>query len=660
MNPTQRRIGLLFLFVLVLSPLTLLAQDETISAAGSAAVAPVLNALIAGSSAPEASTINVSITGTNTGVDLFCRGEVDIALANRALTPGDEAACAGTGVGYLELLAGYDGIALIGNPADTFGQCLTSADLRLIYAPGSTGLIANWTQINPEFPFQPLTLLAPNANTAAYNILNGLVGTDGLRGDLQLVDDDTAVIAAVSATPGALGVVRLGAVQAAGDSVRTLQYNASEAGCLAPTPENVTASVYGGAQPFFLYINAANIDKPGLRETISGLTDAANADLFAELGLIAPSQDDFAGNANVLTNIITGRQFTGAETEFTIPNTATGQVLIAGSASGFEVVTAWNSSFANAYPTVTASPTLIGETDGFARLCNGETDVVIATQPLPDAEIENCSLNNIVVTTLELGKHAVGLISNAQSDYLTCLTTAETATIWGAASENTITTWNQVREGAPETAITLFAPSTRGLYTDVLLLESGATPAIDRADTADENDDAAYRAAATANVEGALSYYSWSDYQTVIASDQPNIAPVAIDGGAGCVEPSQATIADGSYPLARPILILVNRAALARQDVQAWLWFIAQDANYNIVQTAGLVGLEISDLPEWRASLEVLFAEATAEAARAAAAAAEATPEAEVTPAADATPEISPDSVEGTITEGETTPTPSP
>ncbi|MDZ4764892.1 MAG: substrate-binding domain-containing protein, partial [Chloroflexota bacterium] len=642
MSRTQRRIGLLFLFALVLSPLSLFAQDDNISAAGSAAVAPVLNALIERSGSPQAAAINVSITGTNTGIDLFCRGEVDIALANRAITPGDEAACANSAVSYLEILAGYDGIALIANPVDNLTECLTSADLRLIYAPGSTGLIVNWTQINPELPFQPLTLVVPNANTAAYNILNGLVGTGGLREDLALAADDAAVIAQVSETPGALGIVRLGSANSAGDAVRVLEYNTGEAGCLAPTLENINAGLYGGAQPLFFYVNADNLSKPGLTETLNVLADVANSDVFVGLGLIAPSEDDFAGNTDVLTNLITGRQFSGADTSFNVPTSATGQVLIAGSPSGLNLLSAWTSVFASAYPTVTATPTLLGEPDGFARLCNGEVDLVVAYNNLPDAEVENCSLNNIVVTSLELGKHAVGLIANAQSDYLTCLTTAELATTWGAASENTITTWNQVREGLPETAITLFAPSTRNLYTDVLLLQSGATPAVDRADTADQNDDSGYRAAATANVEGALGYYDWADFVTVTASDQANIASVSVDGGSGCIAPSEATIADGTYPLARPVKLLINRAALARQDVQALLWFIAQDANYSIIQSAGLVGLPISAVPELRASLETLFTEATAEVAQAAvdaAAQAESTPEpgAEATPNAEAT-----------------------
>src|SRR5690606_33245999 len=54
---------------------------------------------------------------------------------------------------------------------------------------------------------------------------------------------------------------------------------------------------------------------------------------------------------------------------------------------------------------------------------------------------------------------------------------------------------------------------------------------------------------------------------------------IAVDGGRGCVEPSDETIADGSYaPLSRPLYMYVNDAALAQPEVRAFAEYILENA----------------------------------------------------------------------------------
>src|SRR5690606_7947542 len=152
------------------------------------------------------------------------------------------------------------------------------------------------------------------------------------------------------------------------------------------------------------------------------------------------------------------------------------------------------------------------------------------------------------------------------------------------------------------------------------------------------DDDPVYRAAATANVEGALTYMNWKEYQALLASEQENVVPVAVDAGDGCVEPTQENIDNGTYPLAQPVRLILNRLALARTEVQALLWFMLSDEIYSMITNAGLVGIEFGDLPDLRFELQQTFTEVQNEAAAI-------TPESteEVTPeateAVDATPE---------------------
>lgn len=648
----QRRIGLLLLIALIAAPTTLSAQDDSISIVGSAVMQPVMNALIDASGAQPALDSTISITGTSTGLNLFCLGQADIAMTTRAMDAGESSACAGVGVEFLELLAGYNTVAFIGNPDDAFAECLTIGQLRTVFAPSSSGQIINWTQIGVELPFQDLSLYLPNEASLPYNLLPSIINTDGVRSDAQLLNDDASVIEMVSQTPGALGVVSVQSAQATADRVRVKSINAGEAGCIAPTSENIAANLYGGARPLFVYVNLESLDKPGVSEIVNELTDPANADLILNQGFLPANEESFNRNATILADRQTGLQSSVGNVSFDVPTTASGQVTIGGSPLGLRLLSDWTSAFASRYPAVTATSTLTGEPTGFRNLCSGQVDMVVAYENLPADEIENCSLNKIVITTLDLGSYAVGLFANAQSDYLMCLSTDQLVTAWSANPAGSPSTWNQVDEAFPEVPITLLAPNTIDFYADILL-QGSEVPAVLRVDV-NQNDDFAYRAAAVANVEGALTYMTWEDFQATLASTQANITPVAVDAGSGCVPPSEETIVDGTYALSRPLKLHINRAALARQDVQAFLWYLAQDANYGIIQTAELVGLPISALAGRRAELETLFRDAVAEVAATAAAAAtgaESTPDAqtELTAEPEVTPE--PTSAEGTVNE---------
>ncbi|MCB0952858.1 MAG: hypothetical protein KDB13_09110, partial [Microthrixaceae bacterium] len=41
---------------------------------------------------------------------------------------------------------------------------------------------------------------------------------------------------------------------------------------------------------------------------------------------------------------------------------------------------------------------------------------------------------------------------------------------------------------------------------------------------------------------------------------------IEVDDGDGCVAPTETTIADGTYPLSRPLFIYVNKSVAAEND----------------------------------------------------------------------------------------------
>ncbi len=620
MSSLQRRVGMLILIALVINPTMLFAQDATpITVVGSGIPAPLIQAFATAANA----NVSLDVTGTNNGFTTFCSGGADLTSAPRAISAAEESACNANGVSFLEFQLGYDIMALIANPSSDFGQCLTTDQLNALFVPSSTA--SNWNEIDPTSADIPLSLIVPPDNTTPFALLDSLVEGVGLRNDLTSVADDQAVVAAVSSTPGAIGVVKLPAALAAGSQVNILDLNTTTAGCAGPSAEDAAGRTYAGAYTLYAYVNADRLT------AVQPLLDAAFADDSAATvtaqGYVPAIADSLATDRQIAADVLTGRQFSKDVTAFNIPANLVGTINIAGSATGADYLKALTGAFVQQYAGVTVNQTYLGEPDGARQLCNGGVDLITAFQDLTADEQGNCAANNIATQSFDLGSQAVVILGSG--DFLTCLTTDELATVWSAASEKTVTNWNQVNASFPDLPITLVAPSVGDPYGDLLMIRSTGTEEPTREDFAETKSSAEYRATAMGNVEGAMTYMSWLDYQNTGIQSNPQV--VAIDAGSGCVAPSAASIADGSYPLTRSFKLIVNQQAMTRSEIQSLLWTIASDANYSMLQSNGYIGLSFSALPDLRDSLQQMFISAANEAAQRALA----TPE----PTAEATPE---------------------
>ncbi len=565
----------------------------------------------------------VNVNGTTTGISEFCAGTADATLANRPMTTEEEAFCTAAAITYYEVVIGHSTAAVIANTSVDFETCIPSGVLPTFFAPSVTS--SNWTQINVNNPDLPLIVALPPINSPSYAIIDGLVEGDGLRADVTPLADEAAVIESVSANAGGVGIISLQAAtaaQAAGASIKTFEIDFGEAGCAAPSAENVEGRTYNASAPLIVYVNANAL--PALMPILDAALGENGAATVTAANFTPITAELAAEQEAALANGTTGRVYSRTVTTFEISPQVTGVITVGGTASNSAYVTNLISSFTGQYPGVTSTPTFEGSVAGARRFCNGELDILTVTAPLTAEQEANCTANQITPYPITLGRQSAVLISNSESEFLTCLTTAQLGTVLGSAAQDTINTWNQVDASFPETPITVFTGSLGGETHNIALLRTigGANPG--RADI-EVNEDPLYRAAAVANVEGAIALLSWSEYQQVVESGQQGISLVSIDGGTGCVTPDETTIGDGTYALTQPLLLIVNRAAFAKPQVQSLLWFMLSDENYIALQSLDLVGLRFGDLPELRANLQETY---TLVAQEVAAAVAEATPEA--------------------------------
>ena len=590
-------------------------EDERITVVGSRIVARVFEGL-ADASGVEAN-LAVNVTGTDSGLEAFCSGQADITLANRPITADEDTICSSNGVDYVELLIGHEVLAFVSNPDNTFLQCLTAEQLNTIFAPSAEGQITNWTQINEEFADLPLGVHIPGEDSITFALLDEAVSGDGLRED-AVSEDIPAIIEAVAQDQGTLGAVSLAAAEAAAESVRILEVDSGAgAGCVQPSADNVEARAYTTADRLFVYANRASLDKSGLREVLAFAVSSEAASVVQSLGATPPTSAAYETNSAILAGAEDGRQFSVDTPAFAIPPGVSGQINIGGAANGFTYIENLSQNFNTLYPGATLNTNIEGQPAGFRRLCNGEIDIAIAYTDMSEEQARNCAANNITLLVLELGSQATVLVANGASTYLQCLTTDQITTIWGAASADTITRWSQVSEAFPDEAMTLFAPNAGHPATDLMLLTAAVESSNINRDDTEHDADPLYRAAATANVEGALTYMSWAEYAQVLDSNQQNILLVSVDAGNGCVTPNPESITDGSYPLARPGKLIVNQSALARVEVMSFLWYALSDENLQALEDAGFQGLTFGDLAAGRSTLQDAYVEASAKASQA-------------------------------------------
>jgi len=250
----------------------------------------------------------------------------------------------------------------------------------------------------------------------------------------------------------------------------------------------------------------------------------------------------------------------------------TGSVQIDGSSTVFPIAEAVAEEFQIANPDVRVTVGFSGSGGGFERFCGGETDISNASRPINDREVAACAGAGIEFTELTVAWDGLSVIVNPANDFVECFTVEELRRIWEPGS--TVRTWRDVRPSWPAEEIRLYGPGTDSgtfdYFTETVNGEAGAS----RPDfQASEDDNILVQG--VAGDDFALGYFGYAYY----AENANRLKLVGVDGGGGCVRPSDQTIADGSYsPLSRPLFIYVKHTALSRPEVRAYVEFLLREA----------------------------------------------------------------------------------
>ncbi|GAB4570481.1 MAG: PstS family phosphate ABC transporter substrate-binding protein [Anaerolineae bacterium] len=569
----------LLIMIIALTPLGVMAQDDALRIDGSRIVADIVAPVVEALDVPA----SVEISGTSNGLASLCSGEADMAMAARGITREEAAACESAGIEWVEIPVAYDALAIVKNPAIATAQCMTFTELTDLFGPGATATVSTLNQVNPAWGPVSIQVYALAADSPAMTLLDSLLPGDGVRVDVTTEADAEAVLTAVAEDVAGIGIVPLSALLQSDAEVTPVALNdLSGAGCVEPSLETLASNAYPAANGLYVYTSTAALEREATVELLTELVGEQGQTVAADAGFVTLSAETAARASDNITGKVTGRQFSEPEPLYTIDLDVAGTVQVESGADAFTAIKTLTDGLRASYPGLSVNLHGFGNAVAYENLCAGTADAAVVTRSATADELAACEANNIALWDAQLGARALVLVVGKDADYAACLTTDQVADLWKAEQGQTVTNWSELGEDFPALPVTVFLPTNSQNVTDLILTSVSDTLYDSRRDALQQRNDPLWRAAATANVEGAITYMTLEEFE----ASEADVMTVAIDAGEGCVAPTTETILNGSYAISKPIMLVVRQDALARPEVQALTWYAVHNSADDLRQAA--------------------------------------------------------------------------
>jgi phosphate transport system substrate-binding protein len=230
--------------------------------------------------------VAVAVSGTGGGFKKFCKGEVDITGASRAIESKEIDLCKGGNISYVELPVAYDGITIVVNKKNTWIDSITTAELKKIW--NSESKIKNWREIRAEFPDLPLKLFGPGHDSGTFDYftkaINGVEKVS--RSDFTASEDDNMLVKGVQGEDGALGYFGFAYYESNKKNLKALAVDAGS-GSVLPSVESIRADKYIPlSRPLYIYVSLKALSRLEV-SSFAQFYMAHAKDLAAEVGYIS-------------------------------------------------------------------------------------------------------------------------------------------------------------------------------------------------------------------------------------------------------------------------------------------------------------------------------------------------------------------------------------
>jgi len=213
-----------------------------------------------------------------------------------------------------------------------------------------------------------------------------------------------------------------------------------------------------------------------------------------------------------------------------------------------------------------------GTGGGFEKFCHGETDISNASRAIKDGEREECAKNGIVFTEIQIANDGLAVVVNRDNTWAKCLTMEELGKIWGP--DSTITKWSDVRRGFPDVPLQLYGAGTDSGTFDAFSSFVNGKSGIIRKVGVETSEDDNVTVLGVESESGAMGYFGLS----YAVENADKVRAIELDGGDGCVSPTERNVQTYAYPMARPLYIYAKNSSLRdRVGVAAFVKFFVDN-----------------------------------------------------------------------------------
>jgi phosphate transport system substrate-binding protein len=228
----------------------------------------------------------VGLSGTGGGFKRFCAGETDISNASRPIKDSEKELCAAANVEFIEIPVASDGLTVAVNPANNFLQCLTVAELRKIWEPGST--VKRWSDVRAGLPNREIKLYGPGTNSGTFDYFTEAINgkEDASRADYTASEDDNVLVQGVEGDVEALGYFGYAYYKENATKLKAVGID-SGAGCVLPSEETVRNTTYKPlSRPLMIYVSKTALQRPEVNAFVEFYLENAAA-LVPQVGYVA-------------------------------------------------------------------------------------------------------------------------------------------------------------------------------------------------------------------------------------------------------------------------------------------------------------------------------------------------------------------------------------
>lgn len=214
--------------------------------------------------------VTVGISGTGGGFKKFLDSRpdlrTDISDASRPIKAVEIERSGEVGVEYIELPIGFDGIAVMVHPSNTFCEYLTVEELKRIWEPDSA--ITNWSQVRAGFPDLELKLYGPDTDSGTFDYFtNAIVGRErASRSDYTGSTSDNVLVQGIAGDRGSLGYFGYSYYEANKSMLKLIGVDNDNGRPIRPSLEIIRGGTYVPlSRPMFLYVNKESYKRPEVK-----------------------------------------------------------------------------------------------------------------------------------------------------------------------------------------------------------------------------------------------------------------------------------------------------------------------------------------------------------------------------------------------------------